>query len=73
MKATIYFECLNCLNSFTVDMKSIQFDSTRELVFTPEPECPRCGATEEIVLSDYGLEQIDNMIFSNKIKTIPKQ
>jgi hypothetical protein len=51
-------------------MKSINFDKTRELVFNPEPECPRCGAKEEIVLSDYGLEQIDNMIFSNEIKTI---
>ena len=70
MKTTIYFECENCLNSFSVNMKSINFDSTRELIFNPEPECPRCGATQEIVLSDYGLEQIDHLIFSNKIKTI---
>ncbi len=51
-------------------MKSINFDSTRELIFNPEPECPCCGATQEIVLSDYGLEQIDHLIFSNKINPI---
>jgi len=66
----INFMCENCLNIYDVDMKSIQFDKTRELIFTPEPECPRCGATEEVVLSNYGLEQIDHLIFSNQIKTI---
>jgi hypothetical protein len=66
----INFMCENCLNIYDVDMKSIQFDKTRELVFTPEPECPRCGATEEVVLSNFGLEQIDHLIFSNQIKTI---
>lgn len=50
-------------------MKSIHFDSQRELLFNPEPECPGCGTTEEVVLSDYGLEQIDHLIFSDQIKT----
>lgn len=72
METEIFFECSNCLNSFSIKMQSINFDSSRELIFNPEPVCPRCGAIEEIVLSDYGLEQIDNMIFSNKIKTIIK-
>jgi len=62
--------CLNCLEIFDKDLKNIQFDKTRELVFTPEPECPRCGATQEVVLTDHGLEQIDHMIFKNQIKTI---
>ncbi len=70
MVTEIHFECTNCLNSFSVKMESINFDLSRELLFKPEPKCPRCWATEEVVLSDYGLEQIDNMIFSNKISTI---
>lgn len=64
------FGCLNCLNIFDLEMNSVQFDNTRELVFNPEPECPECGATEEIVLSDFGLQQIDLMILHNKIPTI---
>ena len=68
MKKTINFACSNCLNIFDIEMKAIDFDRQRELLFKPEPECPMCGATEEVVLSDYGLEQIDSMILSNKIK-----
>jgi len=64
------FGCLNCLNIFDLEMMSVHFDKTRELVFNPEPECPECGATEEIVLSDFGLQQIDLMILHNKIPTI---
>ena len=62
--------CTNCLNVYDVEMTNIQFDRSQELVFTPEPECPLCGATEEVVLTDHGLEQIDHLIFSGKIKTI---
>jgi predicted nucleic acid-binding Zn ribbon protein len=56
------FGCLNCLNIFDLEMTSVQFN--------PEPECPECGATEEIVLSDFGLQQIDLMILHNRIPTI---
>ena len=66
----IQFGCLNCLNVFDLEMISIQFDKTRELVLNPEPECPECGATEEIVLSNFGLQQIDLMILHNRIPTI---
>jgi hypothetical protein len=66
----IQFGCLNCLNVFDLEMNSIQFDKTRELVFNPEPERPECGATEEIVLSNFGLQQIDLMILHNRIPTI---
>ena len=69
MKLKINFACSNCLNIFDIEMEDIHFDKQRELHFTPEPGCPRCGATEEVVLSNYGLEQIDDLIFSNRIKT----
>jgi hypothetical protein len=51
-------------------MLDIQFDKTGELLFNPIPECTFCGATEEVVLSNIGLIQIDHMILNNKIKTI---
>jgi len=66
----INFACANCLEIFDVDMIDIQFDKTRELLFNPIPECTFCGATEEVVLSNIGLIQIDTMILNNKIKTI---
>jgi hypothetical protein len=50
-------------------MVSIEFDKTGELVFNPIPECDFCGATEEVVLSNFGLQQIDLMILHNKIPT----
>lgn len=65
----INFACTNCLEIFDVDMIAIEFDHNRELLFNPLPECTFCGATEEVVLSDIGLMQIDHMIFQNKIKT----
>jgi len=66
----INFACTNCLEIFDVDMLDIQFDKEQELLFNPIPECTFCGATEEVVLSNVGLIQIDHMILNNKIKTI---
>lgn len=70
MKITINFACSNCLHIFDVEMEDIHFDKQRELHFTPEPECTFCGGTEDVVLSDYGMEQIEDLMFGNKIKTI---
>jgi hypothetical protein len=39
------------------------------LHFTPEPECTFCGGIEDVVLSDYGAEVIDDMILHNEIRT----
>ena len=68
MEKVINFECVNCLNIFDVEMKNIKMDKLRELHFTPEPECPRCGAKDEVYLSDYGQEQIDHMIFTQQLR-----
>ncbi len=64
---TIEFSCGNCLNMFIFAYSKICFDK-QDVRFTPEPECSRCGATEELIFSDYGQEQIENMIFKQKIK-----
>ena len=66
----INFACTNCLEIFDVEMIDIQFDKEQELLFNPIPECTYCGATEEVVLSNVGLIQIDHMILNNKIRTI---
>ena len=66
----INFACTNCLTIFDVDMISIEFDQDRELLFNPVPECTFCGATEEVVLSNRGLIQIDHMILQGQIKTV---
>lgn len=63
----INFACTNCLEIFDADMVSIEFDQSRELVFNPIPECTFCGATEEVVLSNFGLQQIEVMMLHNKI------
>ncbi len=65
----IEFACGNCLNIFTFEFTDVCFDKVHELHFTPEPTCPQCGETEEVVFSNYGQEQIEDMIFSNQIKT----
>jgi hypothetical protein len=70
MGTIINFACSNCLTIFDVEMEDIHFDKVRELHFTPEPECTFCGGIDDVVLSDYGLEQIDDLIFSNKIRTV---
>jgi len=66
----INFACTNCLEIFDVDMIAIDFDQEGELLFNPLPECTFCGATEEVVLSNIGLMQIDHMILNNQIKTV---
>jgi rubredoxin len=66
----INFACENCLQIFDVDMIAIEFDQYRDLLFNPLPECPNCGATKEIFLSNYGQEQIEDMMFQNNIKIV---
>lgn len=66
----INFACENCLEIFNVDMIAIEFDQYGDLLFNPLPECPFCGATEEIFLSNSGQEQIEDMMFHNQIKTV---
>lgn len=69
MKIRINFACTNCLNIFDFETTDICFDKKMELKFTPRPVCPECGATQEVELSHYGIEQIDDLVFSNKIRT----
>ena len=64
----IEFSCGNCLDIFTFTYNDIYLKSTGDIEFVPEPACPRCGATEELVFSDYGQEKIEDMLFSGQIR-----
>jgi hypothetical protein len=64
----IEFSCGNCLNIFTFVYNDIYLKASGDIEFIPEPTCPRCGATEELIFSDYGQEKIEDMLFSGQIR-----
>jgi len=57
------------MDSFSVMITDVYFDKLRELHFTPEPTCPRCGATQEIQFSAATEEIIDHWVLEGKIRT----
>jgi hypothetical protein len=64
----IEFSCVNCLNIFTFVYTDIYLKTSGDIEFVPEPTCPRCGATDELLFSDYGQEKIEDMLFSGQIR-----
>lgn len=64
----IEFSCGNCLNIFTFGYTDIYLKESGDIEFVPEPTCPRCGATEELIFTDYGQEKIEDMLFSGQIR-----
>ena len=66
----VEFSCGNCLNIFTFGYTDIYLKGSGDIEFVPEPTCPRCGATEELVFSDYGQEKIEDMLFSGQIRKV---
>ena len=64
----VEFSCGNCLNIFTFVYTDIYLKGSGDIEFVPEPTCPRCGATEELIFSDYGQEKIEDMLFSGQIR-----
>jgi hypothetical protein len=64
----VEFSCGNCLEIFTFSYNDVYLKASGDLEFDPEPTCPRCGATEELIFSDYGQEKIEDMLFSGQIR-----
>jgi len=64
----VEFSCGNCLNIFIHNYTDIYLKANGDIEFVPEPECPQCGATKELVFSDYGQEKIEDMLFSGHIR-----
>lgn len=67
-QGVVEFECNNCLNIFNFTYKDILLDKSGDIKFIPEPTCPRCGSTVDIMFSDYGQEKIEDMLFNGEIK-----
>jgi hypothetical protein len=66
----VEFECSNCLNSFTFAYEDIYLNRRGDIEFVPEPACPRCGSTVDLVFSDYGQEKIEGMLFTGQIRKV---
>ncbi len=64
----IEFSCGNCLNIFIFAYTDIYLKGSGDIEFVPEPTCPRCGATEELIFTDRGQEKIEDMLFSGQIR-----
>jgi hypothetical protein len=64
----VEFSCGNCLNIFTFVYTDIYLKGSGDIEFVPEPTCPRCGASKELVFSDYGQGKIEVMLFSGQIR-----
>ena len=68
----IEFSCGNCLNIFTFAYADIYLEPSGDVAFVPWPTCPRCGASEELVFTDFGQEKIEDMLFSGQIRKANK-
>ena len=64
----IEFSCGNCLNIFNFTYSDIYLKDSGDIEFVPEPSCPRCGSTQELIFTDYGQEKIENMLFNGRIR-----
>lgn len=67
-EGSIEFSCGNCLNIFTFAYSDIYLKKSGDIEFVPLPECPRCGAVEELVFTNYGQEKIEDMLLRNQIR-----
>lgn len=66
----IEFECNNCIKIFTFTYRDIILNKNGDIEFVPEPSCPRCGSTIDIVFSDQGQEKIEWMLTMGKIRKL---
>lgn len=66
----VEFSCGNCLDIFTFGYSDIYLKASGDIEFVPEPACPRCGSTVDLIFSDYGQEKIEDMLFSGQIRKV---
>lgn len=65
---SIEFLCNNCLKDFIFVYNDLYMKLSGDIEFVPEPSCPRCGSRDDIFFSDYGQEQIEDMLFRGQIR-----
>ena len=61
--------CPKCPTLYVLYTDKIELDISGELIFSPEPVCPKCGYAGEPIISDDSMEKLDDMVFSGKIKS----
>jgi len=66
----VEFSCGNCLNIFTFIYTDIYLKASEDIEFIPEPACPNCGSTTDLVFTDFGQEKIEDMLFSGQIRKV---
>jgi hypothetical protein len=64
----VEFTCDKCLKIFNFVYRDIYLKKSGDIEFIPEPSCPGCGSTNDLVFSDYGQEKIEDMLFRGQIK-----
>lgn len=64
----IEFSCANCLDIFKFEYTDIYMKRSGDIEFIPEPSCPRCGATDDIVFTDFSQEKVEDMLFKGQIR-----
>ena len=64
----VEFSCNNCLNIFNFVYVDIYLNTSGDIVFEPEPTCPRCGSKNDLFFTDDSQEKIEDMIFSGQIR-----
>jgi len=65
----IILACPKCPTTYILYTDSIELDITGELIFDPEPVCPKCGYNGEPIISDESMEKIDDLVFSGQIRS----
>jgi len=65
----IILACPKCPTTYILYTDNIELDITGELIFDPEPVCPKCGYTGEPIISDESMEKIDDLVFSGQIRS----
>ena len=64
----IEFSCTNCLNIFKFNYSDIYLKKSGDIEFVPEPSCPDCGSTQDLVFTDWGQEKIEDMLMKGQIR-----
>lgn len=64
----IEFSCGNCLDIFKFEYSDIYLKKSGDIEFVPEPACPRCGSTTDLIFTDFSQEKIEDMLMQGQIR-----
>ena len=64
----IRFSCANCLMGFKFSYNDIFLTKLGDIEFVPEPSCPRCGSTVDLVFTNSSQNKIERMLTNREIR-----